>query len=552
MLDLLIRNGLVIDGSGNPGYHATVGVEGDAIRILRGDTSALPAPRTIDASGHVVAPGFIDMHSHAGLTILGKPRHEPKVRQGVTTELIGIDGNSHAPFKTREDLHRYIELDSGLNGEPPMPADWLTVAGQLSMLDNKVAVNVCFILGNSPVRIWAVGWNDRPATRAELDDMKAVVREVCEEGSFGLSTGLDYPPGSYADTNELIELSKVVARAGGFYHTHTRALLRQKGLLAPWMEALEIGRASGIPVHFTHYRQRSQGDGSHLDYIGLVERSRDEGLDVTFDCYPYVYGSTRANIWLPGWTMDGRPGRLAVILDSPKERARLRQEMHARNALGRTDEGWLTNFRKPENIGYEGRSLLDISRERGQDPLDAFLDLMRSEGHSLCAIMVGTNPQTLPAFVSHPCGMVGSDAILLGEYPSPRTYGCFPVILAEFVRAEKHLQLPEAIRKMWDYTLPKAGLAMTPDPLMVIPVAIVAGRLAARIGHRPLLIMGGIIYALGAAWISIMAGPTPDFLRAWLPGQLLGGTGVGLVLPSLAGAAVFGACRRSASASAAP
>ena len=288
--------------------------------------------------------------------------------------------------------------------------------------------------------------------------MKSVVREVCEEGSFGLSTGLDYPPGSYADTNELIELSRVVARTGGFYHTHTRATLRQKGLLAPWQEALEIGRASGIPVHFTHYRQRSQGDGSHLDYLGLVEQSRDEGLDVTFDCYPYVYGSTRANIWLPGWTMDGGPERLAVILDSPKERARLRQEMQARNSLGRTDEGWLTNFHKPDNVGYEGRSLLDISRERGQDPLDAFLDLMRSEGHSLCAVMVGTNPQTLPAFVSHPCGMVGSDAILLGEYPSPRTYGCFPVILAEFVRAEKHLQLPEAIRKMTSFPAQRLGL----------------------------------------------------------------------------------------------
>src|SRR2546427_20012 len=367
MLDLLIRNGLVIDGSGNPGYYASVGVEGDTLRILRGDTSALPAARTIDASGHVVAPGFIDMHSHAGLTILKEPRHEPKVRQGVTTELIGIDGNSHAPFKTQEDLHRYIELDSGLNGEPPMPADWLTVAGQLSTFDNKVAVNICFILGNSPVRIWAVGWDDRPATRAELDDMKSVVREVCEEGSFGISTGLDYPPGSYADTNELIEISKVVARAGGFYHTHTRALLKQKGLLAPWLEALEIGRGADIAVHFT-------------------------------------------------------------------------------------------NYRKPDNMGYEGRSLLDISRERGQDPLDTFLDLMRSEGHSLCAIMIGTNPQTLPAFVSHPCGMVGSDAILLGEYPSPRTYGCFPVILAEFVRAEKHLQLPEAIRKMTSFPALRLGL----------------------------------------------------------------------------------------------
>jgi N-acyl-D-amino-acid deacylase len=236
MLDLLIRNGLVIDGCGNPGYYASVGVEGDEIRMLRGDTSALPAARTIDASGHVVAPGFIDMHSHGGLIILREPRHEPKVRQGVTTELIGIDGNSHAPFKAQEDLHRFIDLDSGLNGEPPMPAEWLTVAEHLSMFDNKVAVNICFILGNSAVRIWAMGWDDRPATGAELEDMKALVREVSEDGSFGLSTGLDYPPGSYADTNELIELSKVVARTGGFYHTHTRASLRSKGLRGgPWM-----------------------------------------------------------------------------------------------------------------------------------------------------------------------------------------------------------------------------------------------------------------------------------------------------------------------------
>lgn len=457
MLDLLIRDGLIVDGTGNPGFHAAVGVQGDEVRIFRGDTSHLETARVIDARGHVVSPGFIDMHSHGGLIILGDPRHEPKVRQGVTTELIGIDGNSHAPFKTQEELHRFIELDSGLNGEPPMPAQWLTVAEHLSMFDNKVAVNICFILGNSPVRVWSVGWNDRPATRAELDDMKAVVREVMEEGAFGLSTGLDYPPGSYADTNELIELSKMVAVKGGFYHTHTRASLRKKRLLAPWEEALEIGRGSGLPVHFTHYRQRAQGDGSHLDYLGLVEKSRDEGLDVTFDCYPYMYGSTRASIALPDWTMDGGPERIKQVLNSPKERARAREDMRAGNRL-KPEEGWLTNFRKPHNKEYEGLSLAGIARMRGQDEFDAFFDLLLDDGLGLCIVIVGTNPQTLPAFVSHPYGMVGSDAILLGEYPSPRTYGCFPVILAEFVRAEKHLRLPEAIRKMTSFPAQRLGL----------------------------------------------------------------------------------------------
>jgi len=457
MLDLLIQNGLIIDGTGNPGYHGTVGVEGDEVRIFRGDTTDLEAARGIDASGHVVCPGFIDMHSHGGLIILGEPRHEPKVRQGITTELIGIDGNSHAPFKTQQDLHWFIELDSGLNGVPPMPAEWLTVAEHLSMFDHKVSVNIAFILGNSPVRIWSVGWSDRPATRAELADMKSVVREAMEEGAVGLSTGLDYPPGSFADTNELVELSGVVAAKGGFYHTHTRASLRKKGLLAPWEEALDIGRGAGIPVHFTHYRQRSQGDGSHLDYLGLVEKSRDQGLDVTFDCYPYIYGSTRATIALPDWTMDGGPERIREVLGSPKDRARARDEMIAGNRL-KPDEGWLTNFTQPHNAPYEGLSLAEIARMRKQDPFEAFFDLLVEDGLGLCTVIVGTNPQTLPAFVSHPFGMVGSDAILLGEYPSPRTYGCFPVILAEFVRAEQHLRLPEAIRKMTSFPAQRLGL----------------------------------------------------------------------------------------------
>jgi N-acyl-D-amino-acid deacylase len=457
MLDLLIRNGLIIDGTGNPGFYATLGVEGDEVRIFRGDTSQIETAREIDATGHVVCPGFIDMHSHGGLIILGEPRHEPKVRQGVTTELIGIDGNSHAPFKTQQDLHRFIEIDSGLNGRPPMPAEWLTVAEHLSMFDNTVAVNIGFILGNSPVRVWSVGWDDRPATRAELEDMKAVVREAMEEGAVGLSTGLDYPPGSFADTNELIELSRAVALKGGFYHTHTRASLRKKGLLAPWEEALEVGRATDIPVHFTHYRQRSQGDGSHLDYLGLVEKSRDEGLDVTFDCYPYIYGSTRATIALPDWTMDGGPERITQVLNSPKERARAGEEMRAGNRI-RPSEGWLTNFEKPHNKQYEGLSLAEIARMRGQDALEAFFDLLLDDGLGLCIVIVGTNPQTLPAFVSHPYGMVGSDAILLGEYPSPRTYGCFPVILAEFVRAEQQLRLPEAIRKMTSFPAQRLGL----------------------------------------------------------------------------------------------
>ncbi len=454
MLDLLIRNGMVIDGSGSPGFYAAVLVQGDTVTLHRGDVSGLEAARVIDAAGYVVSPGFVDLHSHAGLSILESPHHDPKVRQGVTTELIGIDGISYAPFKSREELDRYIWMESGIHGYAPSWADWLGVAQMLDVYDNTVAVNIAYILGNSPVRIWSAGWNDRPATGAELEDMKSVVREAMVEGAWGLSTGLDYPPGSYADTDELVALSEVAARMGGFYHTHTRASLRSKGLLAPWEEALEIGRRSGIPVHLTHYRQSAQGVGSHLDYLSLVEDARDEGMDVTFDCYTYPYSGTTATIALPHGSMDGGPERLMAALKDPGERRKMKADM----TRERVDNLWLTNFQKPQNARYDGRLLTDIAEMLSQDPEDVLFDLLIDENLGVSCVGLGTNQHTLPAFVAHPYGMIASDAILLGEYPNPRTYGCFPIVLAEFVRAEKHLRLPEAIRKMTSFPAQRLGL----------------------------------------------------------------------------------------------
>ena len=454
MADLLIQNGLVIDGSGSPGFHASVIVDDERVAIRRGELPEVDAARTIDATGLVVCPGFIDLHSHAGLTILGAPHHDPKVRQGVTTELVGIDGISHAPFKTQDELHRYIWLDSGLNGYPPMPADWLTVAEYLGKYDNSVAINIAYILGNNPVRIWSVGWNDVPATPAQIAEMQSIVRESMEEGAWGLSTGLDYEPGAYADTDELIALSETTARMGGFYHTHTRSDLREVSLLAPFEEAVEIGRRSGCPVHLTHYRQGAQGAGSHLDYIGLVEDARDEGMDVTFDCYSYPYSGTHLIISFPKWSKDGGPERLMAALSDADDRARLKKEI-PRDAL---ENSWLTAFTRPENKPYEGRLLTDIADMRGTDAWDTMFDLLIEENLGVSSVSLGTNQHTLAAFVSHPYGMIASDAIVFGEYPNPRTYGCFPLVLAEFVRAEKHLRLPEAIRKMTSFPAQRLGI----------------------------------------------------------------------------------------------
>ncbi len=455
MLDLLITGGLIVDGTGNPGFYGAVGVERERVRIFRGDLSGIEAARIIDATGRIVCPGFIDMHAHSGLVMLAEPHHEPKVRQGVTTELIGVDGNSYAPFTSHEDFHRFVELNSGLDGNPPLPGQWSTVEQYLSMFDQRVAVNVAYILGNSPIRICAMGWEDRRPSVAELANMKALLREGMEEGAFGLSTGLDYPPGSYADTEELVQLSRAAVRLGGIYHTHVRYSLGDR-FLDPFREALDIGRHSGVPVHITHFYQRTTSLGSAEQMLGLVEDAREAGLDVTFDSYPYLYSSSRLLIVIPQWAHSGGPEQLKAVLRSTEGRKKLAQEVRPRGASW--EETWLTNFKMVHHHRYEGRSVAEIAEMMDKEPVEAICDLLLAEDLRLSFVSASANGATLPKFVSHPLSMVGSDALLIGEYPSPRTYGTFPMILAEFAREERFIELPHAIRKMTSFAAQRLGL----------------------------------------------------------------------------------------------
>src|SRR5215510_5225577 len=455
MLDLLIRGGLVIDGTGNPGFYGAIGVDGERVRVLRGDTGGMEARRTIDAAGRVVCPGFIDMHAHSGLVILAEPRHEPKVRQGITTELIGVDGNSYAPFHSHDDFVKFVQINAGLDGNPPLPGRWSTVEQYLDMFTERVAVNVVYIVGNSPIRIGAVGWDDRPATPSELANMKALLRTAMEEGAFGLSTGLDYPPGSYADTTELIDLSREAVRLGGIYHTHVRYSLGDR-FLDPFKEALEIGQQSGIPIHITHFYQRTTSPGGATQMLGLVEEARDDGLDVTFDSYPYQYSSTRLLIIIPQWAHNGGPEHLKEVLRSPEGRERIRQEMGPRAASWQ--DMWLTYFKRPEHHRYEGRSIAQVAEMMGRDEVDAICDLLLAEDLQVSYVSAGANTATLPKFVSHPLSMVGSDALLIGDYPSPRSYATFPLILAEYVREERFMALPDAIRKMTSFPAQRLGI----------------------------------------------------------------------------------------------
>ena len=460
--DLLITGGSVVDGSGAPRRRGNIAVVDGRIRLL--DPADAPfgnAGRTIDATGKIVAPGFIDLHSHGGLAILADGRHEPKVRQGVTTELVGVDGNGFAPFERREDLEAFVNLDAGLDGRPAIDYDWTSVASYLARYDGTVSLNVATLIGNSQLRIAALGWDDVPADAPAIDRMRGVLRDGMADGAFGVSSGLDYPPGGFATTAELAALTEEAGRHGGIYHSHVRYALGDR-YLDPFREAIEIGRRAGAPSHITHFYHRETHPGGPEPMLALVDDARAEGLDVTFDSYPSEWASTRLLIQLPLWIQAGGPGPLKTRLADRAARDRLRAEFTTRGASYASRAGWadvrLGAFRRPENLRWESRTIADVMDETGHDALDVICDLLLAEDLGISQVTSGPARATLPQFIAHPVGMVGTDSTFLGEKPSPRTYGSFPRILGQFVRDEALLSLEEAIRKMTSAPAARLGL----------------------------------------------------------------------------------------------
>lgn len=456
MFDLLIKGGQIIDGTGNPGYYAAVAIEGDRLRIIRGDVCSVPAAKVIDVTGRVVCPGFIDAHTHCGLVPLANPRHEPKVFQGVTTEFIGVDGIAWAPVSSYEDLQKHIHLYSAADGAPPLSQHWLSVAEFLAHYDGKVSCNVVYFVGNNPLRSATVGWQDRRATKEEINQMKALLHQGMEEGAYGLSTGLDYTPGSFADTDELVELCKEANKLGGIYHTHVRYTLGDR-FLDPYKEAIEIGRRSGVPVHLTHIYQLLPIRGGHYKLLEMIDKARKEGLDVTFDNQPYGFGSGLLLIVFPQWARSGGPDAFLDLLRSSKVRRRLEREVMP-YPFGTWREWWLNNLEQPNNKQWEGKSVAEVVEATGKSVIDAICDLLIDEDLRVSYVVAGFNVATLPILIQHPTWMLGSDSILLGDYPNPRGYGSFPYVLGSMVREERFLTLPEAIRKMTSAPAQRVGL----------------------------------------------------------------------------------------------
>ncbi len=459
---LLIENGTVVDGSGERGFVAAVGVRDGRLELVHGETDHLSAARRVDATNLVVAPGFIDLHSHSGLMIFADPLHQPKVRQGVTTEVIGVDGLSYAPIPDPADLEALAHMNAGLDGRPDIAYDWSTVESYLDRLDAlHPSVNLVYLVGNSALRIGAMGWEEIEADEGHVANMRAMLREAMEQGAIGLSSGLDYPPGAYASTDELAQLTAEAAQHGGIYHTHVRYALGDR-YLDPFREAIEIGRRGEGPTHITHFYHRQTFPGGPGPMLALVDDARAEGLDVTFDTYPYEWASTRLLIMIPPWVQAGGPMPTKERLADPKVRDRIRRELAERGELFAGRRAWddcrLGAFATPAMLRWEGFTLGDVIADRGEDPVDVLCDLLLSEDLRINQVTPGPWTETLRDFIRHPVGMIGTDSTFIGARPSPRTYGSFPRVLGQFVREEALLSLEEAVRCMTSAAAARLGL----------------------------------------------------------------------------------------------
>jgi N-acyl-D-amino-acid deacylase len=456
VFDVLLSGGTLIDGTGAPLHSADVGVVGERV-VAVGDLRRRDARQAIDAAGHFVAPGFIDIHAHSELTLLVDPRATSKVRQGITTEVSGQCGMSAAPLagQARGELGVWATR-FGL-----APPDWRSLADYLEVIERRgVALNFGTFVGHDNLRYAVIGSADRPPAPAELDGMTRILSQALEEGGLGLSSGLFYAPGSYAHVAELTVLGQAVAAHGGLYATHVRN--EGPGLVAALDEAIAVGRASGAPVEISHLKLASRAQWGQAEHVlAHLDRHRAEGVEVSWDQYPYTAAATTLDAAVPPRFHVGGTAALLARLQDPQARA----EIAGAIATGAEDgwenmaqnSGWaniVLSFHptRPELVG---RAIAEIATSRGTDPLEAALDLILETQSQAEIVDYCMDERDVETILRHPCTVVATDAEaqaadgpLAKGTPHPRGYGAFPRVLARYVRERGVLTWEEAIRKM--------------------------------------------------------------------------------------------------------
>jgi N-acyl-D-amino-acid deacylase len=452
MTDLLITGATVLDGTGVPAVRADVAVEAGRITAI-GDSLPRDAVRTIDADGLVLAPGFIDMHAHSDLQILANPDHTAKVSQGITLEVVGQDGLSFAPVDepTRAALRRQL---AGWNGEPDdFEFDFDTVAGYLDRLDRGIACNVAYLVPQGTLRMMVVGSSNRPATAAELARMKQLLAQGLAEGAVGMSSGLTYPPGMFAGTDELVELCRVVASYDGYYSPHHRSYGR--GALEAYAEMIEVARRSGCALHLTHATMNFDlNRGRAGELLAMLDQGLADGLDITIDTYPYLPGSTTLSAILPGWTAEGGVDALLARLADPATRSRIADELERVGTDGchgcvvDWDTIEIAGVKNPALAGAVGQTIAAIAAGTGEPPAAVCFDLLVRDGLATTILQHVGHEENVRAIMRHATHTGGSDAILAGAKPHPRAWGTFPRYLSRYVRELGVLDLADCIHHL--------------------------------------------------------------------------------------------------------
>lgn len=450
MYDLLILNGKIISGMGNPWFHGDVAIVDDKI-VKIGQMSKEEAKKIIDAKGHFVTPGFIDGHSHSDLFLFVDPKAKQKVMQGVTTENVGMDGMSVAPIdeKNIADWRKHL---AGLDGDPAITWSWRSFGDYLDALDKlPTSLNVTSYVGLGTIRLKVMGMTNRPATQNELNQMKKMAAKAMEEGARGVSAGLIYPPSEYQTLHEIVEIAKVARNHNGIFDVH----LRSEGnhLIEAMEEAIEIGRKSGIPVLITHFKAMGKNNWGLSDKtLKMLDEARKNGIEVTIAQYPYTAASTMLHAVVPPWHHARGPEKLLDAIR--KDRRTIKKDILEREDWENwaKQNGWsnivVSSVEKEANKKYEGKSIAEIASMKGlDDPADAALDLLAEEELAVGMIIYCMDENDVVNIMKHPSVSFITDGLLGGSKPHPRVYGTFPRILGRYVK-KGILSLEEAVRKM--------------------------------------------------------------------------------------------------------
>lgn len=449
--DLLVAGGTAYDGTGGPPFRGDIGISGGVIRAI-GRIRASRAATIIKAEGLAVSPGFIDVHDHTAESLLVNPRAESAVRQGVTTLVSGNCGDS--PFPLTDEA--FEKARTALLAEYSLDLSWRDIRGFLGRLDEAgAALNYATFVGHGTVRAAAMGFGNRAPSAAELERMKALVGEAMAGGALGLSSGLEYTPGSFASTEELIELCRVAAGSGGVYATHMRD--EEAGILEAVDEAFRIARETPIRLQISHLKIGYAVNWPKFPgLLDRLERARAAGIEFRCDRYPYVAWATSLSLFFPLWSREGTAEDFIARLRDPSLQDRLRAEVLVKEKeLGSWDKVLISSVATDKNRPLEGMNVLDASVRAGKAPYDFMRDLLVEETGRVGMITFGMSEDHLKVLLAHPLVGVGSDGSAVAPYgslakgkPHPRFYGTFPRVLGKYVREEKVVPLEEVVRKM--------------------------------------------------------------------------------------------------------